>query len=334
MGKPVLLADIAKAAQTSVVTVGKVLNGGGATVRVGAKTRERILAMAAELGYRPNMAASILAGGSSKLVGIIIDTMTSFRGRELVTGIERQCAKRGWRLIVCSAHDNAVNIRQNYSMLLGYGVTGVLCLGHDYPELATELSDVFANADREPVVFFERPLFPAARVVESCRRRALTGLVGDALKRGYRRIGVMHGDRRAHSERALRREFEAALQANGCEINPDMELEYRSAHLEPGEVAELAVEQLLRPHRPDLLFVDDAETATALQMRINYHRFDTVLYGGNANPLFRQLLPAVGSFDPGYDRIARALVEVAAGDESLCGTVVESTYKHDLTEKK
>ena len=68
--KKTSLADIAKLAGVSSAAVGKVLNGGGASIRVGAATRERILKAAKELHYRPSMAASILAGGSSRLIGL------------------------------------------------------------------------------------------------------------------------------------------------------------------------------------------------------------------------------------------------------------------------
>ncbi|NIK61714.1 LacI family DNA-binding transcriptional regulator [Kribbella shirazensis] len=72
MGKPstvVTMADVARAAGVSTMTVSNVING---RPRVGAETRERVLATIGELGYQVNLAARHLRAGRTGVVGLAV----------------------------------------------------------------------------------------------------------------------------------------------------------------------------------------------------------------------------------------------------------------------
>lgn len=66
--RPVLLRDVAAAAGVSVSTASKVLNGGG---RVAPTTRDRILAAAERLDFRPDALAQFFATGRSRTIGVL-----------------------------------------------------------------------------------------------------------------------------------------------------------------------------------------------------------------------------------------------------------------------
>lgn len=66
------MSDVARAAGVSQMTVSRALRGHG---QVRAKTRAHILAVAADLGYFPNRAASELASRSNRSIGIIVPTL-------------------------------------------------------------------------------------------------------------------------------------------------------------------------------------------------------------------------------------------------------------------
>ena len=75
----VTLKTIAEKANVSVMAVSVALNsassnGAVRTARISAEKRDRIRRIAAELGYRPNIMAQRLSGGSSRLIGVIIDS--------------------------------------------------------------------------------------------------------------------------------------------------------------------------------------------------------------------------------------------------------------------
>lgn len=69
---PPTLADVARAAGVSKPAVSKVLHDRGGNTRVSAATRQRVLAAAEHLGYRPNAAARAMATRRSGLVGVLL----------------------------------------------------------------------------------------------------------------------------------------------------------------------------------------------------------------------------------------------------------------------
>ncbi len=69
--------DIAKAVGCSAPTVSKALNGTGF---LSPATREKIIRVAKEMGYKPNIVARTLATKKSKLIGIIYDDPGMNRG--------------------------------------------------------------------------------------------------------------------------------------------------------------------------------------------------------------------------------------------------------------
>src|SRR5688572_4419982 len=67
--------DVARAAGVSQSTVSLVLSGKSAG-RISAKTEEAVRQAAAELGYRPNMAARALRTGAARSVGLVVPDVT------------------------------------------------------------------------------------------------------------------------------------------------------------------------------------------------------------------------------------------------------------------
>ena len=69
---PVTLRHVADEAGVSVTTVSRILNGRETGVPIRDETRQRIVAAAAQLGYRPNLLARALRGSRSSLLGVIV----------------------------------------------------------------------------------------------------------------------------------------------------------------------------------------------------------------------------------------------------------------------
>jgi LacI family transcriptional regulator len=70
--RSVSMTDIARRLNVSQATVSYVLNGREGNL-VGQATRARVLEAAQEMGYRPNRAAQMLAGGSSHVIEVCIN---------------------------------------------------------------------------------------------------------------------------------------------------------------------------------------------------------------------------------------------------------------------
>ena len=91
------IREISDKANVSVATVSKVLNGKG---NVSDRTRQRILGIARELNYRPNLNARYLKSGQNKTIGIITEDLTVFNAPEIVDGIAAACDDAGYSYIL------------------------------------------------------------------------------------------------------------------------------------------------------------------------------------------------------------------------------------------
>jgi DNA-binding LacI/PurR family transcriptional regulator len=105
----VTIQDVAKAAGVSFASVSAVLNGnGGKSIRVGKETRERILAVAKNLGYVPNQMARNLKSGSPSLIAVFtyesifpVESKSEFN--DFFVGIEQEAEKLGFDLLILNA---------------------------------------------------------------------------------------------------------------------------------------------------------------------------------------------------------------------------------------
>ena len=173
-------ADVAKRANVSRATVSYVLNNTSSQT-ISTKTREEVLKAAAELGYRPNLAARNLAAGDS---GTVLNVITDPKLGEFGTAIIRQLSK----------------------MLTSYGLTQSVIF--DEPGSKAVVNAI--NDVRPVAVVSQAPLSRAAMAaltkakiphlnIQSAALSALYLTVGDAqvahlLSRGHRRIAFAMSD--------------------------------------------------------------------------------------------------------------------------------------------
>ncbi|HEU0055158.1 MAG TPA: LacI family DNA-binding transcriptional regulator, partial [Longimicrobium sp.] len=96
--RPITTHDVARRAGVSQATVSLVL-GGNPRARVAQATRERVMHAAAELGYRPNMAARSLVRGRSYALGVVVPDLSNPFFLDVVTGAQRVAAEAGYAVL-------------------------------------------------------------------------------------------------------------------------------------------------------------------------------------------------------------------------------------------
>src|SRR6516225_2817349 len=106
------IADIAQRAGVTKAAVSFALNG---QPGVSAATRERILAIAQEIGFQPNSAARALTAGKAEAFGLIIDRPARTLGNEpffmqLVGGIQAELTRQHITLLFTMAEDQDAEI--------------------------------------------------------------------------------------------------------------------------------------------------------------------------------------------------------------------------------
>lgn len=112
MVKRPTIADIAREAGVSKGAVSYALNG---QPGVSAATRERILAIAEQIGFKPNLAARALSGASAGAIGLVLCRPARVLGvepffMELISGIEAELSARSYGLTLQVVADHATEI--------------------------------------------------------------------------------------------------------------------------------------------------------------------------------------------------------------------------------
>ena len=99
--RDITIFDVADEAGVSYATVSRVVNNKS---NVNLETRERVLRAMAQLGYVGNVPARRLAGGSSHVVGLLVDHLnTSYMG-EIIRGIDDALEAENYNLMLYTTH--------------------------------------------------------------------------------------------------------------------------------------------------------------------------------------------------------------------------------------
>jgi DNA-binding LacI/PurR family transcriptional regulator len=141
--RPATMKDIAIATGVSRSTVSRILNDVPLAVQVSQDTRKRVLAVARDLGYRPNPLARALRGAPTMLLGAIVRDITDpfFAGAgEAVSSAARA---RGYNIVLGLAHARATEAYELAAVLEARQCDAILLLGDmgDQPRLLADLRD-------------------------------------------------------------------------------------------------------------------------------------------------------------------------------------------------
>ena len=121
-----VLADVARLAGVAPITVSRVVNGHPS---VTAETRARVQRAIDELGYRSNMAARTLAGGRSRVLGVISVETELYGPATVLFGIEAAAREAGHIVSFVRVPDPTVAaLRRGFDHLAGAHAEGVIVI--------------------------------------------------------------------------------------------------------------------------------------------------------------------------------------------------------------
>jgi len=145
---PVTLADLAKAAGVSISTVSRALTNSSHPVNE--KTRQRILQLAHELGYEPNLLARGLRGERTFTVGVIVDNISSPFAAPIVRGIQDELKPANYSIIVANSDWDPVVEAESVRAFIARPVDGIIFVdtwlhSANEPPLPSEKPYVFVN---------------------------------------------------------------------------------------------------------------------------------------------------------------------------------------------
>lgn len=121
------IKDISAQAGVSIATVSKVLNGDYS--KVSQETKARILKIADELNYRPNMLARGLVSQKFSMVGLIIPDISNPHYGEMVRGMTDEAARYDYHVMI----SNTDNLHQRQlsaiQTMAEYNAAGIVLVG-------------------------------------------------------------------------------------------------------------------------------------------------------------------------------------------------------------
>ena len=184
MGGPTIY-DVAAAAGVATSTVSRAFSNPN---RVNAATRDRILAVATELGYRPNPHARALPSGRSRTVAMVVSDITNPHYFELIRGAEQRAKASEYTLVLVNAEESP-RIEYDQIQRLISSVDGFVLAASRLPD-----ENLMQLAAQRPVVLMNRELPGLASVVldhvQGCRQ-----IVEHLASLGHHRLIYLAGPR-------------------------------------------------------------------------------------------------------------------------------------------
>lgn len=257
----VKLKDIADKAGVSMMTVSRVMND---DPKVGAKTRDRILAIAQDMQYRPNIAARHLASSKSYFIGIFCDFANASYVNKFLVGALRKCRSSGYHVVIDEATgDTEKALTALHDLLNVIDVDGLILL--------PPISD-----NRDVIAVLQQSKTPFVRISPNIRNEADTSIspyiciddfqaafdITEALiKTGHRSIAHILGHPDQDVSAMRYKGYCSALQKYGLELRTELVAQglftYKSG-------LDAAQKLLSLGQKPDAIFAANDEMAAAV----------------------------------------------------------------------
>lgn len=218
----VTLGEVARRAGVSLATASRALNG--STRRVNADLARRVLEVARELGYVPNVHAQAVARGSSSVVGLVVHDIDDPYFSAIASGVMAEADRAGLMVTLSDTrHDREREIayvgmlraqRARAAILVGSRVTDRA----QTARLADELAAFQAGGGR--VACISQPRLPVDTVMPQNRVSARE-LARTLVDLGHRDFAVLAGPRQIVTAQDRLAGFKAGLADGGLGLAPE-----------------------------------------------------------------------------------------------------------------
>lgn len=241
------IKDVAEAAGVSTATVSRVLSNGA---HVRPELRQRVLAAADRLGYRPNLVARSLRARRTSTLGLIVSDIRNPYFTSISRAVEDTAYAQGYSIVLCNTDEDPDKEAIYLDLMQDANVAGIIVSPTRHT--ATQSGSLPENI---PIVVVDRAVDQAdvdAVLLDNVESAAR--LTAHLVENGYRRIGGIFGER-STTGRERRAGMEQALRAHG--LSPQAALmRYVAPKADAGYAA--ALELLDSPEPPEALFTSNS----------------------------------------------------------------------------
>jgi len=225
LANEITIFDVANEARVSYATVSRVINNKD---HVSAEKRERVLRAMAKLGYVVNMQARSLAGGSSHVVGLLVNYVSSDYVVEILRGIDAALQANQYDLVMYSAHTQYSKESTYVTRLTRHLADGLLLV---LPQQTQTYLDTLHQRRFPHVLVDYLSDGEQAPSVATTNFRGAYEATAHLLQLGHRRIGLITGDLETGCARQRLEGYKAALK--DYHVLADPQLIYNGLFFQP-----------------------------------------------------------------------------------------------------
>jgi DNA-binding LacI/PurR family transcriptional regulator len=239
--------DIAKALNISRETVTKAMKD---HPKVSSETKKKVLQLANEWGYTPNIFASSLASNVSKTIGLLVPRIEDLFFAAMIEEIYQITSEMGYHSIPMISFEKSSEEKLNIKTLLSLRVAGAIAnLSYDTVD---DKYYKMMQGKGIPVVFFDRVIDNGSySYVTTDDRKTAFNATEYAIKQGYRKLAHFAGAQNINLGRARLSGFLEAAKKYHIEVPENWIIESKS---ERNVGYANAMELLKEKDRPDFIF--------------------------------------------------------------------------------
>ncbi len=253
----VTIFDIAREAGVSYSTVSRVLNG---FEFVKESTRERVTEAAKRLGYVANLQARSLAGGNSRIIGVLVPTLSNGYIGDIISGIDDELARVDYDLMMYTTHRQRGKESTYVNTLTNGPTDGLLLI---VPLMPTEYLTALQQRNYPHVLVDQADPTGKSSVIDSTNWQGAYDGTRYLIELGHRRIGFITGLMDLHSAVDRLEGYKSALADHNTPFEKELVVE--GDYLQSGGY-NAAHKLLNQPPAPTAIFAsNDLEAIGAME---------------------------------------------------------------------
>lgn len=239
--RSITIMDVARESGVSYSTVSRVFSEFDF---VKESTRQRVLAAAEKLGYVANLSARNLAGGRSRMIGLLVPGLDNGYIGEIVRGIDQELVRSSYGLMLYTTH-RLQGKESNYVHTITNGLSDGLLLV--VPLVAGSYLDALREIEF-PYVLIDQsdPAFKSS-VVDTTNWQGSYDATRYLIELGHRRIGFISGLMALHSAIDRLEGYKAALIDCGLPVTDELIVEGDFWQTGGYEAAQKLLSRAVRP---------------------------------------------------------------------------------------
>jgi LacI family transcriptional regulator len=260
MAQKVTVADIARKAGVSIMTVSRVINQKG---DVSPATRQRVQQIIKRMDYRPSGIARSLVTRHSGTIGLVIPDVSNPFFADVALGAEHVACAEGYNIYLCNTEEDPQRELSLIYSLEEKRVDGVVLFSRLDPRPLANVVEhhpVVVLINRRIPRHTKTPFLGSVRLDDELGGRLA---VRHLLERGHRAIGFLSGPPTSHSGRNRGKGYRATLADSGIPMDDAWEHPCAPT-VEGGQTAARAL-LILKPELTALFCFNDLVAVGALQ---------------------------------------------------------------------